>query len=462
MAEKIVTQNSGPTEELKKKIAEARIAAASAKTAAEAKEMEERITKAVLAASQKLQGVTTRQSDNFETISPGSNEDIAKRAPGYTSLIRQKHEWRTDYKLKDLQDWNDTCVIAAKAMNRPVTSLALYQNQSEKMSELAKAMNATTAAEGQSWVPTELSAQVIEMIALKQSVAGVFRRIVMPTSPFDVPRKTGRSTLYFVNESTTDNPATFRASTPAVGKLTLSAKKFANRVNLSDEITEDSVVAMLDIVRDDIADVHARGVDDSLINGDVSATHQDTDTTEPDSIRKTFSGIRKLTNSGAQFDVDMDGGGTLGFADFQDQRALMGIYGVSPSDLVWITSINGYFKIINALVDQVVTLDKYGPNAVIFNGELGQMMGIPIIVSEHVRTDLAATGLYDGTTTTKTVIILARRDGGVIGQRRALTIETDRLIGSDQQVLVATQRLDFQQRFASAEKCFGFMKDITS
>jgi len=52
----------------------------------------------------------------------------------------------------------------------------------------------------------------------------------------------------------------------------------------------------------------------------------------------------------------------------------------------------------------VRTVDKYGQFATVLNGELGKIDGIPVIVSEKIRENLNASGVYDGTTTTKTLL----------------------------------------------------------
>jgi hypothetical protein len=70
--------------------------------------------------------------------------------------------------------------------------------------------------------------------------------------------------------------------------------------------------------------------------------------------------------------------------------------------LAWIASIASYYKMLG--LTEVLTLQNYGPQATVLQGELGKFDSIPIIVSEYQRQDLNASGVYDGVTKTKTAL----------------------------------------------------------
>ena len=91
-------------------------------------------------------------------------------------------------------------------------------------------------------------------------------------------------------------------------------------------------------------------------------------------------------------------------------------------------------------------MDKLGPNATILNGQVGTLFGAPVIVSEWVRENLNASGVYDGITTTKTYALAVNRGEWAMGQRMALDVEVDDSIYREtyQRVLVGFMREDFQ------------------
>ena len=139
----------------------------------------------------------------------------------------------------------------------------------------------------------------------------------------------------------------------------------------------------------------------------------------------------------------------------------MGVYSVNPNQLAWVVGISTYNQMLS--LGEVTTVDKYGSQATILKGELGRFDGIPVIVSEYIREDLNASGVYDGNTTDKTIVILVRRDGFVYGDRRSVTLEVDRSIKAQTIDLVATQRVAFAPRYyASSEKIVGIGYNITS
>ncbi|GAI24850.1 unnamed protein product, partial [marine sediment metagenome] len=80
----------------------------------------------------------------------------------------------------------------------------------------------------------------------------------------------------------------------------------------------------------------------------------------------------------------------------------------------------------------------------------GKFDNIPIVVSEYVRRDLDANGVYSGPGNNLTVMLLVYRDGFMFGDRRKVTLKTKEDIEVDQVISVATQRLDFQGLYVCA------------
>jgi hypothetical protein len=118
--------------------------------------------------------------------------------------------------------------------------------------------------------------------------------------------------------------------------------------------------------------------------------------------------------------------------------------GRQPADLAFIVGVSNLYALVADT--NLLTVDKMGPQATILNGQIGSVFGVPVIVSEWVREDLNASGVYDGITTTKTVMLCVNRNEWAIGQRMALDVEVDDSIYREtfQRVVVAFQREDFQ------------------
>lgn len=358
----------------------------------------------------------------------------------------------------ELQERADDIYLVSKFLQRDPRSLKMWREFASEASALRKAMDTATSGEGLDWIPTGFSSELIRKVKLQLKVSALHRRIVMPTNPFRLPIEGADATAYLFAESTSDTATKITASTPGTSDVTFDAIKLACRILVSTELEEDSVVAILPLLRDKIVQALAEAQETSTINGDTAGTHMDSDVTASTDVRKAWDGYRKLALSAASVDCS-----TFDKSNLRAIRTAMGKYGVNPRNLAWIAGISIYNKMLG--LDEVVTFDKYGPSATILTGELGKFDGIPIIVSEFIREDLNATGVYDGVTTSKTVLPLVYRPAFLYGDRRNITLKVSHelYMETDQDVAIATQRLDFQPvQDATTEPIVGLGYNIAT
>lgn len=315
---------------------------------------------------------------------------------------------------------------------------------------LTQAMDSTTTAEGDEFVPRSLSGSLLERVTLELQVAALFPTIEMPTNPFDLPGvSVARARGGKATEQTGDTGQTkFKLVTPATRAVTLTAAKFATRVLVSRELEEDSLIAVLPFVETELVDTTSADIEDCVVNGDTTGTHQDSDTTASDDPRKNFDGLRKLAPAGAKTDAS---NAALTAAMLRTNRKKMGKYGARSSDLAHVVGIAGYVALLSD--SNLQTVDKYGPAATLLAGELGKVDGAPVIVSEYVRQDLNASGVHDGTTTNRSVALTVNRRGFLVGNRRGVTVQVLRELyaESDQDCIVVTARKAFAARYPSTE-----------
>jgi HK97 family phage major capsid protein len=314
----------------------------------------------------------------------------------------------------------------------------------QKIQEI-KATYVGTAGTGLEWIPTGYSPDLILKYEMERQVASLFTEISMPYDPFKVPAQTGRARAYIKgraanatqSESTTDN-------------ITLSCTTLAGYSKAAYEVEEDAIMAMVPFIRMDLAQSLAEAEEDAIINGDTSGTHQDSDVTGANDARKAWKGLRKLA-SAASATYDM---GSPSTAKLRKLRGLMGKYAVNPSRLATVVSAVGLIHLLG--LSEVMTLEKYGPQATVITGELGRFDGSPIIPSGLMREDLNASGVYDGSTKTKTGILLVNRSAFMLGRRRDVMIESFRDIVAGADEIVASMRKDFQCRYASTQKVLAY------
>lgn len=360
------------------------------------------------------------------------------------ALIKTKAVRNSD--AEEIQRGNDDLYLASTMLgiNDPRKSDYLMAYTKANYPALYKAMSTGGSATGAEWIPEGFSSSMIEDVRMQLRVAALHQRFNMPTNPFTYPVEGADIDAYLVSENTGDNDAGdtttwVTAATPGTANLTFSAKKIGVRSVVSTEMTEDSIVAALPYVRGKILTALAEAQENMVINGDTRTsglTNLSGSTLSASNQVLAWYGYRRCAELAG---TTVDGAGAISLADIRAVRTKLGKYGVSPSNLAIVCGINTYNQLLS--LNEVITIDKYGPNATILSGELGRLDGMPIIVSEFIPETIGASGRGSGSTTT---LLLVRRDLFWFGDRRDITLKGREVIETDQQVLVALQRLDFK------------------
>ena len=312
----------------------------------------------------------------------------------------------------------------------------------DQYKRVLRAMDTDTSNEGVDWIPTGIGSSLHERVRASGKVAPLFQRINLPTNPWKWPLEGADATAYRVAEPTSDTATKVTVSTPGTGAATFDAEIFGGRVLFSKSLEADSALAILPYVQRKLVQAFVDAEERAILDGDTDGTHQDTDTNSAGATDAAWAwdGLRKraLANSSAS------GGSALTVALLAARRADMDYYGLNPAEMAFIVPISSYYALVTDT--NVITVDKFGPQATILNGQLGSLYGVPIIVSEHVRTNLNASGIHDAITTTKTYALAVNRNEWVMGQRTPLALETDDSLYREtyQRVVVGFMREDFQ------------------
>jgi len=326
------------------------------------------------------------------------------------------------------------------------------ENKLKDDKELRKALAVATSGSGAEWIPTGFSSQVLVTIELQLKIAALFNQIAMPTSPYTLPVQTSNAEGYLIPESTADEATKIKASTPGTGNSSFVARKLADRVLFSEEINEDSIVAVGPFTLAEMGKAIARAQETSLINGDrtgaagVPGSHQDNAGTALFSstydARLAYDGLRYFALNQADTSTKDFSNAVPSDALMGAIRLLMGKHSVLPSDVAWAMSVNSYLQCLFNL-SNITTLEKYGPQATILSGEMMKYQNIPVIVSEYIFSNLNASGVYDGSTTDRSMILCVYRPGFLIGNRGGVTLATANDIETDQVIMVGKRRTDF-------------------
>ena len=314
---------------------------------------------------------------------------------------------------------------------------------SDDLKAAIKAMTAGGAGTGAELVPTGMAAELWEDIFLNVRVAGSITRINMPTNPFEIPQGLGQTTWRKGAEATATT-----ATNLSTAKTTLTATELVTEVDWSYTLDEDAVVALMPSVRASLVRDGAEIIDDFILNADstTAATGNiNSDDAAPPSdayyLSEGQDGIRHLWLVDNTAQGVNAGGLSLNDTHIRSALAKMGKYAASPDRVVMVTDVSTYLNGFLAL-DNTLTVDKFGPNAVVLTGQLAAYRGVPIIVSAVHRL-AEADGKLSSTASNNTLgsVSIYHRDFWRVGFRRDLLIEVDRDIQKRLFIMVVSLRI---------------------
>ncbi len=319
------------------------------------------------------------------------------------------------------------------------------------------------AGVGAELIPDQFLAELHMEYQVPTVVRSLFSEVQMTSNTMLAPRINRGGRPYIKGTVTSDNPALYPVSTVQMGQAQITAKGLSTRYILDEELIEDSAVLLLPAMQRMIAKDMRDAVEDALINGDSAATHQDAIASWNIRDRWGASGLggsndhRRLWTGlrAAAYDK-----GTTQSINSLDKTLLLQLISqlgeYAASDKVLIVSPEALYENLFGL-DEVITIDKFGPQATILSGQLASVFGMPIVVSRFLSDDLATTGLYTGSGAT-TGMLCVSRDSWNIFARRGISIQQEQDIKSGAYNMVATERLTFDSLDASDVKnvAFGF------
>lgn len=299
-----------------------------------------------------------------------------------------------------------------------------------------------TATSGAELIATDLSSELLNRMYLESGVASEFiaSEIDMPTPSFQLPIRTTRPTFYKGSENPGSNPT---ESSPGTGNVTLTAQKLIGRTNFSYEAEEDAIIPVLGMVTENLASAAADALEDAIINGDTTATHQDSDTNAiTGAAAKLFKGIRKYALAGS-LDRSLSTGG-ISDTNILTLKKDMGRWGIRPNEILILCGVKGYADFIGLAETLTADLTGNAATARLLTGVAPTLFGSRIVVSSRVREDLNASGVYDGSTITKGSIYIVHRPSWIMGVRKGFTVEIDRDVQQQVNIVVASFRRDFK------------------
>ena len=209
-------------------------------------------------------------------------------------------------------------------------------------------------------------------------------------------------------------------------EVTISTKKLISQSYLGNETEEDAIIPVLPLIREAVIRSQARAVEAMILVGNSADGPFGTGGASPDGIITLAAADSDKTQSTTAFASE-----SLTAAHLLAARKNMGKYGLRPTDVVYIVNLTEYHNLIadSAYADssQVEGL------ATKLTGQVGQVYGSPVIVSDEFATPAVA----------KFYAVAVNTRNFVIPRLRGITVESDYEVANQRRVLVASQRIGF-------------------
>ena len=378
------------------------------------------------------------------------------------------NQWHAD--LININKERSLARLIMSTPNTPKSDLKLWKHLQKAPRFMQPAINKAftdAASEGAEWIPDQFAANLYfnieEQSQIPRVVADNLQKQQVERSTILVPRLERGGRPYLKGSIASDNPAAYTASSVKTSQKSITVKGLASRFLIDDAAQEDSAIAVIPALQRQIVMDLNDAMEDALINGDDTAVHQDAIAdwnirgrwgTTPalggsSDHRRMFKGMRKqaLARSAS---ADLSG---FDFTKLLGLKAQMGE--LALQDVVIFASPEAILANLLEL-SQVLTVDKFGPNATIVSGQIANVLGMPIVMTRFMGADLNNSGLYDNVTTDKTGILMAHAPSWYIFERKGILVESDRKIDVGATEIVATMRATFDTLDLDATKNVAF------
>lgn len=317
-----------------------------------------------------------------------------------------------------------------------------------------RAMDSAESGYGSQLIGAQYVGELWEAARRESRIFALLNSFEMTDPTAYLPVEADIPEMLFVSESTTSSASNYATTKTGSNRAAVTAKKFVIHQMWSGELEEDSIIPFIPFLRRQAQISLSHYSDSVVLNGDetnAATGNINLDDADPADTKHylAFDGIRHTglvdnTNNRA----DVAGAITLDVLNKQRGRMVDSTYltdwghPTDPNDLVRIADPDTADRI--AMLDEVLTVDKYGPQATVLTGEQAKVLGSPLIGSIAAsKTEADGKVSTTAANNTKGQVTAFNRRAFVVGWRRRVKVETERLPGTDQTRLVYSLRLGF-------------------
>lgn len=350
------------------------------------------------------------QADETKSVVAGLEASLKEKAAELEAIQKSRMQF-TDGKAGEMSYADkEKAVILAKMAGKALADTKFGAQMIQKYG--AHLPSATWELE----VSTNMEAEVRRRLVVAPNLRGITMQTNVMTIP--VNPEAGVAT-WMANTAfgTTDSAGS--NATHALKEITLNAYKVATNEYVAYEEEEDSLLAIMPVIRDAMVRRVARAVDRAMLRGAGSGS-------DPVKGLATYDAVSAVT-------LDISDAAKMTVAKLQAMRRDLGAWGLDPSELVYIVSTEGYYDLLEDT--NFLTVDKVGQQATLLTGQIGAVGNTPVIVSAEFA-DKAADAVG---------AICFNPGNFLVGNQRGLRVDTQDLVETQRRVMVASLRTGMTQ-----------------
>ena len=416
---------------------------AEAKAVQEAKQDEQKtIIEAGLSGAEKLvNDVESRLLEKNEELSSVVSElqkDLTEKSEEIMKMRESKRIFsdrgtNSNWKETHKEEIMDAKVLSVITGQKSIESTKYGQGIIEKVN--ADSSVAVSSADFEQVVSTNVERDIQNELVL----APLFREVPMTSASMIMPILPDAGYAEFVSAAGTGDGASPHGNLSERGdsyvttgdrggidltEKTLTVKKLISKSFIGNETEEDAIMPILPLIRESMVRAHARGMENAILFGNNA---QGTYTSG------IFDGLVHKATDASNVVVGSEAAASdkLTSLELLEMRKNMGKYGVSPQEVVYIVSQEAYYNLLEDANFQDVNL--VGDMATKLSGEIGQVFGSRVLICDE----------FQARAVNKTHAVALYARNFIMPRLRGVTIESDYDVENQRRVLVASQRLGF-------------------
>jgi HK97 family phage major capsid protein len=272
----------------------------------------------------------------------------------------------------------------------------------------------------------EVSMTMEAEVRRKLVVSPILRNIAMQTNVMTIPvnPEAGYAT-WVTNAQFGSADSKGNTAVHQLKEITLNAYKVATNEYMAYEEEEDSLIALMPIVRDAMVRRTARAIDKAFLLGAGSAS-------DPVKGLAAYAGVSSVTTPAAT---------AVNMINMRALRKGLGALGLDPAEVTFIVNTDTYYNLLEDTSFQ--TMNQVGPQATLLTGQIGQIGNSPVLVSAELPSATNGTNL--AATLTNVGAIAVYTPNFIVGNQRGLRMDTQELVETQRRVLVASLRTGMTQ-----------------